>query len=163
VLLSSDKPVLKSEEKIQNHYLAKDPDLVFGTVSSDGIHETTASLDEEHGGNWFRLLNDQFVTLCEPGPDPLFIGIHEACLQIAKRVMRTRATYSCTDLPGRRVDSMRTLWDVLESRYKATTGSTGFYAPAMLLDSPHDYHMEEGRLTWWRETRDSECFQEPEV
>jgi hypothetical protein len=134
-LLSESRPQIFPQD-LQKKHLCYEPDLVFQSVSQDGIHETAAELNYRRN-QVYSFFSTGESTQGNPN-QPLMIAVHVACLDIAKHVMRVRATCP-TDL-SRKVISMRRLWEVLESRYLDTVNGV-WNLKARRLMAPHNYHM----------------------
>lgn len=91
---------------------------------------------------------EQIQVYREPLPDdvggqPLFIPIHACCLRIAEKIIKARSGYVLQKTHHQMVTSKRTLWDVLESRYRAALEHKG-PSPAdvrLSIELVADYHM----------------------
>lgn len=142
--------------KLASRNLQSEPGIIFEAVSADGIFETAAGVAATGGDKFVALKTNEEVYAYAPlyghkqfeGVDidipydarPILVAVHDACLQIAKRVIRQRAQNSDFKYPHHVVTSMRLLWEVLESRCNATSDQShrGYKAR---IEAPHNYYM----------------------
>jgi hypothetical protein len=149
VTLLSESKADVFPQKLENKYLKHEPDLVFQSASQDGIHETAADLNYSQGpGHYVFFSNGESIQV-NPN-QPLLLPVHKACLQIAKHVIRVRATNWTADPTCGKVTSMRRLWEVLESRYLETVEGIRSRKLPTRLKAPHNYHMPSllGGVGW---------------
>jgi hypothetical protein len=132
-----------------NKHLKHEPDLVFQSASEDGIHETAAELDFFFGLGQYLLFSTEESIQLNPYR-PLFLPVHQACLQIAKHVIQVRSVNPAVDHSHAKVTSMRRLWEVLESRYLETDEGVRSWRLPTRLKAPHNYHMPSslGGVRW---------------
>jgi hypothetical protein len=155
-LLSESKADFILQELHKN--LKYEPDLVFQSASEDGIHETAAELNFYIGQGQYSFFNNGESIQLNPN-QPLLLPVHEACLQIAKHVIRVRATSPAGDPSCGKVTSMRRLWEVLKSRYLETVEGVGSRKLPTRLKAPYNYHMPSsfGGVSW-KEYADSDVL-----
>lgn len=122
---------------------------MFQSASEDGIHETAAELNYFRGPGQYLFFSTGESIQVNPN-QPLLIPVHEACLQIANRVIRVRATNPAVDPSCGKVTSMRRLWEVLESRYLETVEGVRSRKLPTRLKAPQNYHMATllGGVCW---------------
>jgi hypothetical protein len=120
---------------------------VFQSASLDGIHETAAELNYLRGQE-YSFFSTGENTQGNPN-QPLLIPVHEACLDIAKHVIRVRETSPALEHSPGKVTSMRRLWEVLESRHLETVEGVRTRKPRR-LKAPQNYHMPSslGGVDW---------------
>lgn len=136
-------------QELQNKHLQHESDLVFHSVSEDGVHETAAELNFLHSPGQYLFFSTAESIQVNPN-QPLLLPVHEACLQIAKRVIRVCAANRTVDPSRGKVTSMRRLWEVLESRYLETVEGVRSRKLPTRLKAPHNYHMPSllGGVGW---------------
>jgi hypothetical protein len=124
-------------------------------VSADGIFETAAGVASLGGKYFVAIKTNEEVSACDPmfayrqfegvefrdyrNPRPIFVPVHDACLQIAKRVIHQRTQKADLENSHQKVTSMRRLWEVLESRFAATGDIV--YDSRARIRAPFNYHM----------------------
>jgi len=142
----------------QHKYLKHEPDLVFRSASEDGIHETAAELNFYMGQGQYLFFSTGESIQGNPN-QPLLLPVHEACLQIAKHVIRVNTDCHKVDPSCGNVSSMRRLWEVLESRYLETVEGVRSWKLPARLRAPHNYHMPSplGGVGW-KEDADSDVL-----
>jgi hypothetical protein len=76
-------------------------------------------------------------------PSLLFLPVHEACLHVAKQVIRSRSRHLNADeySGDLMATSMSRLWNILQTRFEATKRSKlSWYIPYVF--GPHNYYMK---------------------
>jgi len=131
---------------------------VFRSASEDGIHETAAELNFYMGQGQYLFFSTGESIQGNPN-QPLLLPVHEACLQIAKHVIRVNTDCHKVDPSCGNVSSMRRLWEVLESRYLETVEGVRSWKLPARLRAPHNYHMPSplGGVGW-KEDADSDVL-----
>lgn len=132
---------------------------MFQTASEDGIHETAAELSFYLGAGQYLFFSTEESIQVNPN-HPLLLPVHQACLQIAKHVIRVRAADPAGEISFGKVTSMRWLWEVLESRYLETVESVRSRKLPTRLKAPYNYHMPS---SWggvdWKEDAESDVLE----
>jgi hypothetical protein len=83
------------------------------------------------------------------------IPVHDGCLQIAKHVMRVSSTNHAVEAPPQAATFMRRLWNVLESRFEASsesmTGDLRGFPQVRRMCAPQYYQMSWLLLPKWED------------
>jgi hypothetical protein len=157
-LLSESKADIFPQE-LQNKHFRHEPNLVFQSASQDGIHETAAEFNYGlRPGQYLFFSTGESIQVNLN--QPLLLPVHEACLQIAKHVIRVRTVNRVVNPSCEEVTSMRRLWEVLESRYLETVRGIRSRKLPTRLKAPHNYHMPFllGGVGW-KEEADSDVLE----